>query len=293
MNYLLEPYHRNTTEKELLDDLVRVAKLLNTQTLTKNQYEEYGNYHSTTFHRRFGSWLNAIEKAGLDAQRKNKKISEKDLIKDLKKVAKKLHQDSVSVADYVKYGNYSSSSVSQRFGSWNNSLKASGLKIAKFSKIEDEDLFRNIEEIWQHKGKQPRYSDISKPYSKYSSGTYEKRFGSWRKALEAFSEFMNSEEKEQKSFEKKLHKIDTTKNNRAFEHKTKRNISWRLRFLVMRRDNFKCVIDGRSPATHNSITLEVDHIIPWSKGGETVIDNLQTLCSICNSGKSNLNMYEK
>jgi len=56
----------------------------------------------------------------------------------------------------------------------------------------------------------------------------------------------------------------------------------------MRRDKFKCRNDGWSPATGVGRTLEVDHIISWSKGGETVMENLQTLCSKCNSGKSNL-----
>ena len=43
-----------------------------------------------------------------------------------------------------------------------------------------------------------------------------------------------------------------------------------------------------SPATNPSTILHVDHIIPWSQGGETVIDNLQTLCSDCNLGKGAL-----
>ena len=33
--------------------------------------------------------------------------------------------------------------------------------------------------------------------------------------------------------------------------------------------------------------LHVDHIIPVSKGGKTVMSNLQTLCEQCNIGKSN------
>ena len=32
--------------------------------------------------------------------------------------------------------------------------------------------------------------------------------------------------------------------------------------------------------------MEGDHIIPWSKGGKTVYENLQMLCRMCNNTKS-------
>lgn len=70
--------------------------------------------------------------------------------------------------------------------------------------------------------------------------------------------------------------------------KTSRKISDKLRYQVLKRDNFKCCACGASPAKDPSIELHVDHIIPFSKGGETTIDNLQTLCSKCNLGKSNI-----
>ena len=74
--------------------------------------------------------------------------------------------------------------------------------------------------------------------------------------------------------------------------KTKRDINLRLRFLVMKRDNFKCVVCGRSPAKDPEIELHIDHIIAWANGGETVFENLQTLCSLCNIGKSDLDFSE-
>lgn len=79
----------------------------------------------------------------------------------------------------------------------------------------------------------------------------------------------------------------------ANKQKTPRGINIRLRFLVLRRDNFKCKICGKSPAIDPSISLEVDHIHPWVKGGETILENLQSLCSVCNRGKSDLNMIER
>lgn len=80
----------------------------------------------------------------------------------------------------------------------------------------------------------------------------------------------------------------TTQNNLNYQHKTSRTINLRTRFLVLQRDNFCCCKCGASPAKDQTVELQIDHIIPWSKGGETVIDNLQTLCSKCNLGKSNL-----
>ena len=66
-----------------------------------------------------------------------------------------------------------------------------------------------------------------------------------------------------------------------------RKISNKLRYQVLKRDNFKCCACGASPAKDPSAELHIDHIIPWSKGGKTTLENLQTLCSKCNLGKSN------
>lgn len=61
-------------------------------------------------------------------------------------------------------------------------------------------------------------------------------------------------------------------------------LSASLRYDVLKRDDFRCTICGRSAA--DGVTLHVDHIKPVSKGGKTEIDNLRTLCDYCNLGKS-------
>jgi 5-methylcytosine-specific restriction endonuclease McrA len=55
---------------------------------------------------------------------------------------------------------------------------------------------------------------------------------------------------------------------------------------VLARDKWKCLSCGRS-AREDGVLLEVDHIIPRSKGGSNDMSNLQTLCKKCNIGKSN------
>ena len=113
--------------------------------------------------------------------------------------------------------------------------------------------------------------------SKYSTKPYESRFGSWRKALLAFIEYINEGPSSY-----------TAAPEKASTAKASRNINPRLRFLVMQRDYFKCCACGASPAKDPAVTLHVDHIIPWSKGGPTEMENLQTLCSKCNLGKGDL-----
>ena len=53
---------------------------------------------------------------------------------------------------------------------------------------------------------------------------------------------------------------------------------------MLKRDNFQCQICGSS--AQDGVKLHVDHIVPVSKGGKTILSNLRTLCDRCNMGKS-------
>lgn len=58
-----------------------------------------------------------------------------------------------------------------------------------------------------------------------------------------------------------------------------------LRRKIMQRDGYICKNCGASLAKEANLLLEIDHIIPLSKGGLTAEDNLQTLCWKCNRSK--------
>ena len=58
-----------------------------------------------------------------------------------------------------------------------------------------------------------------------------------------------------------------------------------LREKIKQRDNYTCKICNLSTRQERNLLLEIDHIIPLSRGGVTSESNLQTLCWKCNRSK--------
>lgn len=206
-------------------------------------------------------------------------VSDGELIADLQNVAKSLDSDTVPQKKYGSLGTYDYSTLIRRFGSWNNALRVAGLRVSNEINISDERLFENLLNLWQHLGRQPRRSELASEPSTISQTPYNRRFGSWTAALEAFVKYANSVGAELPIEQARVE---------ASRRTTGRDPTLRLRWKVLQRDRFTCRACGASPALTPGVELQVDHIVPWSKGGETVSENLQTLCSVCNLGKSNL-----
>lgn len=209
---------------------------------------------------------------------KNSPLSDEEILDDLKRVANKLNSSKVTQKLYGEHGQYDYSNIGRRFGSWNRALEAAGLSLYNQCNIPDDVLFENIFLLWQHYGRQPRRAELAKPPSTISQSAYNRRFTSWGIALEQFVEYANSVELN----------VPIKTGQKLGSRVTGRDPSLRLRFQVLSRDRFICQNCGASPAKNVGVELHVDHVIAWSKGGETVLPNLQTLCSKCNLGKSNL-----
>jgi len=217
----------------------------------------------------------------------NRNVPDEDLINDVIAVSKKTGRNTVTIAEYEQHGEYHPSTLQRRYGSWFKVLENAGLEKSRSDfNIPEEELFKNIEDIWVQLGRQPKYEEVKKPFSKYSAGTYDKRFGSWLKALGKFVVYIS--EKDDETDEDISENIQTENTEKEVtKRRTKRNISDRLRFKILMRDGFTCQSCGASPTKERGVELQVDHIVPWSKGGETEEDNLKTKCEKCNLGKGN------
>lgn len=294
MKFELNDYHRNVSNEEFVNDVRQTAKELGKSTLTADEYATHGKYHSSTLMRRFGSWKKVLEISELDTKGHNFKIdfSDEDVIADIKRVAAIYNKETITAKEYNVYGVFNSSTLKKKYGGWNNILKLAKMKLNVCKNFTTEEMFEEIERIWILLGRQPTTTDIKNGISKFSLQSYARRFGGWRGALEAFINYINIDycNEELIEIDKETGQQTKTDVNEGdiIRHETKRDINLRLRFLVMKRDNFKCCICGASPAKDPTVELHIDHIIPWAKGGETVMENLQTLCSKCNLGKSDI-----
>jgi hypothetical protein len=210
----------------------------------------------------------------------NRDVPDEDLLADLVLARDKLTSQgkSLTFRNYRAVGKYGPSTINDRFGTWNNALQKAGIAVNEEKNVPVETLFENLKLVWIAKGRQPTFRDMSVAPSQYTGSIYIARFGSWRKALESFVASVHHEGNELLSYEVEVNRSGGTK-------RTKRDPSLALRFFVLKRDSFRCVGCGRSPATVAGLVLEVDHVIAWSNGGETIESNLRTLCFDCNRGK--------
>lgn len=205
------------------------------------------------------------------------------LIADLRRTARRCAGSRLTVTAYGRHGSFAPTTILRRFGSWNAALEAAELPIGQRWAVPDGDLLENIAAVWRKLGRQPTGREMTKKdgVSRFSLSTYKQRFGSWHGALEAFARFDHG------GNDKPPRRHETCPFVVQRRVRTPRAINWRLRATVLIRDNCQCRMCGASPAKDPDITLHVDHIRPWSKGGPTTLANLQTLCSVCNIGKGN------
>jgi len=221
----------------------------------------------------------------------NRNVTKEDIIANLKEIVADKGVDTITSKEYQDIGSYGVNTILRKFGSWNEALLSAGLSAPNRQYIPDVELFENIANVWTILGRQPfgRELDKSAGHSKFSLGTYEKRYKTWNNTLIEFEKFINGNF-DQSDFETSNELIEKSEKQLP-QRSTSSKINWRLRAKILIRDNCICQMCGASPAKNPDVVLHVDHIKPYSKGGETIEENLRTLCSVCNIGKSD--MYDE
>jgi hypothetical protein len=118
--------YRSPEDETLLDDLRRVAREMKTRAVTAQQYGKHGQFSIHVMQHRFGSWLQARQRAGLEGTTL-KRIADEELLRDLRRVAGRRRGRTLTRGQYDARGAYTAATCFFRFGSWRAALERAGL----------------------------------------------------------------------------------------------------------------------------------------------------------------------
>jgi hypothetical protein len=292
------------SEDDLYVELARVIRSLGRRP-SYSEFQRLSSIGIRAYERRFGSWRAAIDwfagKSGEQMRRPSGSwATPHTLLSELASVAESTSKRRITYREYRTLGgSYSIGAFQSHFGSWKDALAAIDYRDGHSSSHSDEDMFGEIQRLWELYGRQPTFREMETD-GRLAGKVFQMRFGTWMKAIHAFCE---DREKDESASGGRPQEVSvfrppaalTTQLSRgpdprepATPRRPSRAPSLRLRFTVLKRDSFRCLACGKSPATHPGVHLEIDHVVPYSRGGSTDLANLQSLCRDCNRGKSSI-----
>ncbi len=227
------------------------------------------------------------------------KIPKEKIINELVKVSEIYNYTRFTSKEFLKNASIGHQTVFREFGTWNtamnyltNYLKQKNITLKPRAKPKRKDaynqkqLFDEMQRIWSQIGHRPSKIEWEQANPKINYNTVRRHFNGWTNACLKFIEYIMGENVTE-DISVVAKKINKEENKIKYEPKNNRTIPLGTRLKVLARDNFRCVYCGKSPSTDIGTKLHIDHIIPFSKEGKSVLENLQTLCLECNFGKSN------
>lgn len=281
------------SDEALIAEIKRVGSIVGDDNLSITEFGKHSRVGVSTLRRRFGSWPKALEAAGL-GDRYNKPsektrsstasraMTSEEILEEIRSVSNKIGSNTITAEDISSHASVGLGAIRGRFGSLKAAIAAAGLtQTALGRRYSDEECFENLLKVWTHYGRPPMHREMGSAPSEVGAKAYVKRWGTWNKALHAFVERVNLDTSPVPEAN-----IKTTAPRRPqTAERDSREIRLGLRYAVLKRDHFRCVICGASPALTPGVRLHIDHIFPFSKGGKTELENLRTLCEACNLGK--------
>lgn len=217
--------------------------------------------------------------SGVLSPKKGFDVSRKEILNSLGDCAKAIGTRRITIKQYDAWPHRAlcSHQIATRFGGWDIALKEAGLEIRTTSKGNAIEMVELFMDCWEDCNDVPTIKTLSnhlqKVNSRISVTMYSHYFGGIRRLAIRIVQYKRGEISENQLLDKHYKKgVD------------RESISAKLRYMIFERDHFTCVSCGRS-SKQDDVQLEIDHIVPVSRGGTSEFSNLQTLCTDCNRGK--------
>lgn len=161
------------SDTELREDFLRVAEIVGGQP-SRNEYDEYGNWSSSTIYRRGWTFEELAEEAGVNT----KGATKEKLVEDVKRVADELGETPTQ-KQYNEHGNWSVNTILTHAESFTDILLELNLKPKRG--LSDEHLLEDIRRVATIVNGVPIQSEYEQ-YGEHGMTTIYRRFGSWREA---------------------------------------------------------------------------------------------------------------
>ena len=207
--------------------------------------------------------------------------SKPEMIESLKRFAAVRGAQPLEMRDYDAWEGrlLRSETIRLHFGGWGKALQAAGLRATRSCNLDLREMVDAFKNCWRDHRAVPSRKQLELYLDRHNCPfrwkSYLNVWGGLQRLAKLVVEVQNGNLPESQLYVREQHK------------KQRHPISLRDRTTVLKRDDYRCAKCGASSKMDKSIRLHVDHIIPVSKGGSNTLQNLQTLCSECNLGKSN------
>jgi hypothetical protein len=182
-----EPY----TDEQLLDLLRKRDQEIEGSVSIQDINNAEGYPSAVTYQRRFGSWNEAKQKAGLETvavDDPRPEYTDEELLALLKEVAENLDRP-LTIRDIEEIDDFPDhATFERRFGSWNQAKQKAGLKTlgkgkgSRSPSYSEEELLQTLRDLADKVGEPVTERDLAKVPNFPGYMTYIRRFGSWTNA---------------------------------------------------------------------------------------------------------------
>jgi hypothetical protein len=175
-----------STKRFTRDDLIKALHTLSERvgrTPIEHDTHKYPDIPGhTTFVKRFGTWREALEAAGIPLNPLYMGYDRETLLDHLREVAEELGR-APSKREFKEFEGPNPETYAAHFGSWRAALAEIGLTVRTSRRYESEQLLQILRELADELGHTPTTAELQAREDLPSSYTYRDRFGRWTEAL--------------------------------------------------------------------------------------------------------------